>query len=253
MQECTFPDPTNDKDGEANNGDESQLRRKKTRRGKPRKNALKKFKVMMNNVRGFKTKERMIRRIIAEEEPVVIALTETKMDKDEKVEKIPGYLMSRVDRDSDGGGVMLAYKESLEHLMVSTVEHKLHDAEILWQKMYNNKIKLKIGVIYMPQESRTNLESLREIYRLIEEEVADAQQKGESILILGDLNCKVGKTIEGNKDEITKGGKLLLKMMKKYKMKMVNAEECCEGLWTRAEGEQKSILDYVLVLSLIHI
>ena len=66
-------------------------------------------------------------------------------------------------------------------------------------------------------------------------------------MILGDLNCKVGNTIEGNKDEITKGGKLLLKLMKKYKMKMINAEECCEGLWTRIEGDQKSILDYVLV------
>ena len=30
-------------------------------------------------------------------------------------------------------------------------------------------------------------------------------------------------------------------------MKIVNAEECCEGLWTRVEGIQKSVLDYILV------
>ena len=34
---------------------------------------------MLNNVRGFKTKEVMIRRIVAEEEPVFIALVETKL------------------------------------------------------------------------------------------------------------------------------------------------------------------------------
>ena len=42
------------------------------RRGKPRKNALNKFSVMLNNVRGYRTKEVMIKRIIDEEEPVMI-------------------------------------------------------------------------------------------------------------------------------------------------------------------------------------
>ena len=30
-------------------------------------------------------------------------------------------------------------------------------------------------------------------------------------------------------------------------LKMVNAEEVCEGLWTREEREEKSILDSVMV------
>ena len=118
---------------------------------------------------------------------------------------------------------------------------------MLWKKLDNGKVKMVIGVIYMPQESRTKINELKEIYEAIEERVADTRSKGESILILGDLNCKVGKVIEGNTQEVTSGGKMLLKLMNKYKMKFVNADRSCEGTWTRIEGQERSILDYVIM------
>ena len=55
----------------------------------------------------------------------------------------------------------------------------------------------------MPQESRTKIDKLKEIHQVIEEQIDEARSKGESILILGDLNCKVGKEIEGNTREVT--------------------------------------------------
>ena len=202
---------------------------------------------MLNNTRGYKSKEIMIKRIIGEEEPVLVALVETKLNKNDKVE-IPGYEEPlRVDRDEDGGGVLLTYKKCLTNIVIGTTEIRLHNAEMLWAKMDNGKVKVKIGVIYMPQESRTTLLKLQEIYEKMEEEIIEAQQKGNKILILGDLNCKVGAAIEGNNEEVSKGGRLLLKMLKKFKLKLVNAETCCEGLWTRKEGESKSVLDYVIV------
>ena len=30
-------------------------------------------------------------------------------------------------------------------------------------------------------------------------------------------------------------------------MKSVNADSCCEGLWTRIEGQERSVLDYVIM------
>ena len=201
---------------------------------------------MLNNVRGFKSKETLIKRIIQEEEPVFIALVETKLNGEEI--DIEGYEKPlRVDRIGDGGGVMVAYKKCLKNIVVCTSEIRKHLAEMIWLRIDNGEVKLKIGVIYMPQESRTTLEKLKEIYQIIEKEVIDAQEKGDNILILGDLNCKVGGAIEGNSEEITKGGRLLLKLLRKYKMKIVNAEKCCDGIWTRIEGEKRSVLDYVLV------
>ena len=50
--------------------------------------------------------------------------------------------MARVDRDSDGGGVMVVFKLSLNKVLVVTAEHKIHDAEMLWQRLDNGRIKM---------------------------------------------------------------------------------------------------------------
>ena len=38
-----------------------------------------------------------------------------------------------------------------------------------------------------------------------------------------------------------------MKMVRKHNLRIVNAEECCNGLWTRVQGEQKSVIDYMIV------
>ena len=196
----------------------------------------------MNNVRGLKSKLITTKRIIQEENPVIIALVETKMRDGEEIE-LPGYRIAR----GEGGGVLLAYKETLSNILVSTKIYDKNGCEMVWAKIENSKVKMKIGVVYMPQESRTKLEVLKEIYNVIENEVKEAAEHGFSLLIVGDFNCKVGNFIGGNTNEITKGGRLLTKMINRNKMAMVNAQQdICKGLWTRIEGMQKSVIDYVI-------
>ena len=128
---------------------------------------------MVNNVRGYKTKQSMIQRIIAEENPIIIGLVETKLKGKEKPE-IDGYEVVPVNRNEEGGGVLLAFKSYLKHMMVCAREYKEHDCEMLWMKLSNGKVKHKIGLIYMPQESRTSLDILKKIYAVIEEEAMEA-------------------------------------------------------------------------------
>ena len=46
---------------------------------------------------------------------------------------------------------------------------------------------------------------------------------------------------------VTKGGRQLIKMIDKYDMKLVNEkEEICKGLWTREQGKDKSVIDFVI-------
>ena len=202
--------------------------------------------MMVNNVRGVKSKENVIKRIIEEESPIIVGLVETKL-KEEDVVNIKGYNIERADRDEEGGGVLIAYKESLQNIVILVREYKKHNCEMLWLKINNKKLNARIGLIYMPQESRTSIETLKEIYRVIEEEVQKSIEMNEKIVVMGDLNCKIGEIIKGNSVVVTKGGKLLLKIINKYKLKIVNAEKCCQGLWTRREGENESILDYIIV------
>ena len=98
----------------------------------------------------------------------------------------------------------------------------------------------------MPQESRTKLDILKEIYQAIEREIEEAAENGFSLLVVGDLNCKVGEVIKGNTEDLSKGGRLLLKMVQRNKLSIVNSLDVCEGLWTRIEGHQKSVIDYVI-------
>ena len=75
----------------------------------------------------------MMNRIVLEENPVIFACVETKLNKDDVVE-IPGYKISRVDRVEEGGGVLLAYRQCLKKILVETKEIRLHNAEMLWKK-----------------------------------------------------------------------------------------------------------------------
>ena len=184
---------------------------RKTRRGRPRQNVLKKFKLMFNNLHGVKSKLTPIKEIMEYESPAILGLAETKLEEGEII-KLEGYEIERVDREEEGG-VLIAYKKCLKNVMQIVREEK-EDCEMLWMKLDNGKIAIRIGVVYMPQENKTKLDVIKNIYKKIEEEIERAIRNGERVVLMGDSNCKVGKEIEGNTDEVSKGGKILIKLKK---------------------------------------
>ena len=131
--------------------------------------------------------------------------------------------------------------------MTTVGKYKKHNCEILWMKLDNGVERIKIGVVYMPQECRTLLKDIKTIYKAIADEVNTATERGEKILILGDFNCKVGLEIAGNNEEVSKGGRELLKLANKQSLKIVNSQKCCSGLWTRQQENERSVLDYIRV------
>ena len=69
----------------------------------------------------------------------------------------------------------------------------------------------------------------------------------QHIIVMGDMNCKIGDLIDGNKEEISKGGKIMIKMIKENNMIILYSLEKCRGKWTRSSGREKSIIDYVMI------
>ena len=65
-------------------------------------------------------------------------------------------------------------------------------------------------------------------------------------MIVGDFNCKIGKHIANNKEEVSKYGKIFLKMVKQHEFAILNTHSKCVGTWTRIEGNKKSAIDYVI-------
>ena len=202
---------------------------------------------MYLNVRGLKSKLESFIEKIMEVEPTVFCVTETRLHKDEEFDmESEGYAVYRNDRNNNGGGVLIGVKKELKNVC-TIVENKKDIEESIWVLINNSRIQLRIGCIYAPQESRTSKEVLEKMYDSIQEQIEIAKERQQNVLMVGDLNCKVGDVIQNNKTETTKDGRLLLKMVKENKMSLLNASDRSEGLWTRVEGQSKSVLDYVII------
>ena len=118
----------------------------------------------------------------------------------------------------------------------------------LWILVKNTKKKIIVGIIYALQENLTPNNELKIMYEDIREQIKIEKEEKQQILIIGDFNAKIGAAIEGNKTQITKGGRQLLKLAYKENIIIIlnTVKEKCKGVWTRAQGEEKSIIDYVL-------
>ena len=180
------------------------------------KNTLKSCKFYYLNIRGLKSKIESLKEIIIEEKPEVIGLVETMLDGKDKV-VMEGYTIYRNDRSGDGGGVLIAIKDVLKGIMVEESNSKRKE-ESIWLSLTNNKTKIRIGLVYNPQENKTTKDELEEVYGRIESEIKKSRKMEQHIIVMGDMNCKICDLIDGNKEEISKGGKIMIKMIKENNM-----------------------------------
>ena len=105
----------------------------------------------------------------------------------------------------------------------------------------------KLGAIYAPQENVTPNNELKLMYEDIREQMKIGKEEEKQILIIEDFNAKIGEAIESNKTQVTKRGRQLLKLASRENMIILNTvKEKYKGVWTRVQGEEKSIIDYVL-------
>eukprot|EP00794_Sanderia_malayensis_P001695 gene1695-1886_t len=140
----------------------------------------------------------------------------------------------------------MAIKEELKGSSV-IIEKIIEKDESMWMVINNNRIKVRIGLIYGPQESRTTTKEIETMYKRIEKQIIEAQSRNQRIIIVGDFNSKIGEIIKNNKKEVTKGGKKLIELIHRYNLTIVNSNKKTKGIWTRVQGEQKSVIDYCII------
>ena len=100
-----------------------------------------------------------------------------------------------------------------------------------------------MGVIYAAQANVTTVSELKKMYESLTNKTQEAGEHKHQIIVLGNFNAKVGATIiQSSKETITKGQRLLSKMVEKENMSLVNADKHkCRGLWPREQGKENSI------------
>ena len=146
-------------------------------------------------------------------QPALVCIVETHMQKEKQIQ-IPGYsLVYRNNRSANSGGILIGVTDNIKNISLElTQENKV--GQSLWILLTNTKKKIRIGVIYAPQENVTPNNELKLMYEDIREQIKIGKEEKKQMLIIGDFNAKIGEAVEGNK--------------------------------TRVQGEEKSITDYVL-------
>eukprot|EP00794_Sanderia_malayensis_P004143 gene4143-4696_t len=147
--------------------------KKKTKRQKKNKKFYTNFRLYYVNCRGVKSKIESLKEIIEEEKPTVICLTETHIAEEDSIH-LEGYHVEHLNRNSDGGGLIMAIKEELKGSSV-IIEKIIEKDESMWMVINNNRIKVRIGLIYGPQESRTTTKEIETMYKRIEKQIIEAQ------------------------------------------------------------------------------
>ena len=110
------------------------------------------------------------------------------------------------------------------------VNEDVSNGKVIWIVIDNTKLQLRLGLIFVPQESRSTTVKLQKMYDKIGRQIEQANVKDQDIIILGDFNCKIGDEIAGNNKEISKGGKMMLDLKKRHRLDIVNSSPKCTGL-----------------------
>ena len=88
------------------------------------------------------------------------------------------------------------------------------------------------------------MENTEKQFEGMQEEIASLQQKGFSIVLMGDFNAHIGL---GEEQSPNKNGQKLLNVVWACDLRVGNELPECKGRWTWESGEKRSVVDYILV------
>ena len=76
----------------------------------------------------------------------------------------------------------------------------------LWILVTNTNQKIRVCVIYTPQENLTPNNQLKIKYEDIREQIKIGKEEKQQKIIQGDFNTRIGAAMQGNKAQVTKEG-----------------------------------------------
>ena len=173
--------------------------------------------------------------------PDIIAITETKLKKDELQTNIGinGYNFIHSDSDSQAGGVGLYIKNSIKYKIIDELDLNLNFAENIWIEFETNKKLIVVGVVYRHPEYIVNQIEL--FTKAIEKNFLNMSNKKMEFYLVGDFNTDLLR-FHCNQVIKTYADNLL-----DYSVK------CCINKPTRISVTTKSLLDHILYIQMISI
>ena len=119
--------------------------------------------------------------------------------------------MCRNDRSANSGEILVLVRDNIKNFSLKLkVENNV--GQSLWILVTNTNQKIRVCVIYTPQENLTPNNQLKIKYEDIREQIKIGKEEKQQKIIQGDFNTRIGAAIQGNKAQVTKGGRQLLKL-----------------------------------------
>ena len=163
---------------------------------------------------------------------------------------IKGFQSFSAVRDKkSGGGLYLGIRHGLyESVMIDSGSK----ASFVTVCLNGKDCSVRLILVYGPQENDSKDKD--SFYHDISVQVEMAYLNGDSIITVGDLNAKLGyDVIPNDLHPMSNNGEQLFELCNKYNLKVMNASEHCEGVFTRIhkckQTIKKSVLDYVFISS----
>ena len=105
----------------------------------------------------------------------------------------------------------------------------------------------RLILVYGPQEDASEVEKSM-FYDRVTCQIERAKLVGESVILIGDFNAKLGKDlIKNDIHDMSKNGKLLYQLYTNAELELLNSGDKCKGVFTRINNQncfEKSVLDY---------
>ena len=199
------------------------------------------------NLNGYRSKKESLKQIIEENNIHILLLTETKVYSKTAI-KLSGFQVFSVVRTKRyGSGLAIAIKHGIcTAVMIDEGEN----AEFASVKLIIGSKQIRLILAYGPQEYSSKQE-IDDFYENINIQLNRALIAGESVVLAGDFNAKLGKDIiPQDIHDMSSNGKHLLNLINNFELVTMNSYEVCKGIFTRVNNKncgERSVLDYLFV------
>ena len=222
-------------------------KRKKTRGRRRTKNKEnwtdESLKIYYNNINGLTSKKDSLDHILKIEKPDILALCETKLHANSKLE-FEGYEARKSNLRAGKEGILVAAKQGTFTSIELIYESELKNiATFHIEYPYES---VHIVVAHGPQED-ANTEEKDDFQHDLSAETERCLANGRKLIIIGDLNAKID---EGDEKKCSGNGKRIRETVDKYDLSVLNFDPETEGKWTRIQRkgqvEVKSQIDFII-------
>ena len=243
-------------------GDRTRRRRRTRKRKKRSRNRTKSstLTVFHSNIRGFKSKQDSLEKILEIVQPDIVNLNETNVKGRNKVyhKGYHSFVRNRKEK-KHMGGVSTAVKNDLKAAAVKVMEGE-EDDELLITRLEHTTPPINIVNVYGEIEGRCKNEEIQERFERLKYELDRIRRDKEGLILIGDLNKKIGSDnlgVKGNNPKVSYGGNLVRSLVESGEYFLANnTPEAVGGPFTREEpadahlpweNRRKSCLDLVAI------